>query len=551
MQKREMYDIIGETSNGGGKMYKANKTQQMSIYDSYLQLPVHIQKLIEKSWAKDFAEYIFPNINEERFSVLYSEAGSRPNTPINVIIGSMMLKEYFGQSEEELLMSIYCDVLYQYALHLTQMEKPPLSDRSWSRFRERLVKYEEKHGRDLMKEEMESLARITAEHMGLKGNVKRMDSLMVASRCKRMGRLEILYAVNEHAVRLINRLGICEYIPGDCMHYLDEDDRNNVIYRCKGTEAEGQIEKAIREGLELQKVLEETGLTDKEEYELLSRVIDDQTEMDEHGKRVVRDKREISTTSLQNPSDPDATFHRKAGKDYTGYVGNVVETVYENGLGVVTTMDFQQNTHSDSQFLKDYLDQRPEDAAPETLITDGAYGGQENVNRAKENGVELVTTGLSGKDPDIIMGEFELSEDGTSVLRCPMGYVPEMCTYKERDSMCRAKFSRSCCEKCPYREKCRAKEQKHSFVVYVSSKTIDRANMLKQLSTEKYRQLARLRNGIECRPSLLRRRMDVDRLPVFGYIRSKIFFMLKTGASNLIALFCYQKRTRVKSALCA
>ena len=532
-------------------MYKPNKAQQMSIYDSYLKLPRHIQKLVENSWAKDFAEYVFPNINEERFSVLYSEEGSRPNTPINVLIGSMMLKEYFGQSEEELLMSIYCDVLYQYALHLTQMEKPPVSDRSWSRFRERLERYEEKHGRDLMKEEMESLARITAEHMGLKGNVKRMDNLMIASRCKRMGRLEILYTVNEHGVRLLNRLGICEYIPEGCMHYLEEDDRNSVIYRCRGEEAESRIERAIRESQALRKALEEAGLTEEEEYELLARVIDEQTEADEDGERRAKDKREISPNSLQNPSDPDATYRRKAGKDHTGYVGNLVETVSDNGLGVITTMDYEQNIYSDPQFLRDYLEQRPEDAPAETLVTDGAYGGQENINKAKEKGVELVTTGLSGRDPEIIMGEFKLSEDGTKVLSCAMGHAPEKSTYKERDSMCRAKFHRSHCEKCPYRERCRPREQKNSFVVYVSTKTIERAKMLKQLSTEKYRQLARLRNGIECRPSLLRRRMDIDRMPVLGYIRSKILFMVKTGASNLIALFCHEKRTRAKSALMA
>ena len=97
-------------------------------------LPAHIQRLIDKSWAKDFADMVFPAINEERFSVLYSTEYSRPNTPVNVLVGSMLLKEYFGQTEEELLMSIYCDVLYQYALHLTQEEKPPVSERSWSRF---------------------------------------------------------------------------------------------------------------------------------------------------------------------------------------------------------------------------------------------------------------------------------------------------------------------------------------------------------------------------------------------------------------------------------
>ena len=33
---------------------------------------------------------------------------------------------------------------------------------------------------------------------------------------------------------------------------------------------------------------------------------------------------------LLNPSDPEATFRRKAGGKYLGYVANLVETVGEN-----------------------------------------------------------------------------------------------------------------------------------------------------------------------------------------------------------------------------
>ena len=535
-------------------MFRENNAQQMRIDDSYLRLPEHVQRLVDKSWAKDFAEIVFPAINERRFSVLYSKEGSRPNTPVNVIVGSLMLKEYFGLTEEELLMSIYCNVQYQFALHLTQMEKPPVSDRTWSRFRERLLAYESETGKDLMKAEMESLARVMAEHMHLRGEVKRMDSLMVASRCKRMSRLEILYTVNANAARLLNRLGVTELLPQGSAHYLEEDDRNDVIYRCRGEEAESRLQRVIDEAVALKGALEDAELTDKEEYALLSRVLEEQTVLaEEAGKnrRCAKDRKDISSGSLQNPSDPDATFRRKAGKDHKGYAGNVVEIVNDNGLGIVTTMDFAQNSHSDSQFMKDYLAQREENAAPETMIVDGAYGGEENVRLAEESGVELVATALTGKDPDEIMGQFILSEDGTQVLTCPMGHTPEKTTFHRKSGMCRAKFSRSCCEHCPCREKCRAREQRKSFAVYVSSKMVNRANTLKKMSTERYRQLTRLRNGIECRPSLLRRRMDVDNMPVFGYLRTKCFFMLKIGASNLIALFGYQQRQRGKSALLA
>ena len=47
---------------------------------------------------------------------------------------------------------------------------------------------------------------------------------MVASRCKRMSRLEIIYTVNANAVRLLDRMGLLDYVPKNCVHYLDEED---------------------------------------------------------------------------------------------------------------------------------------------------------------------------------------------------------------------------------------------------------------------------------------------------------------------------------------
>ncbi len=47
--------------------------------------------MLEKSWAKYFAENIFPAIDEEPFKVLYSDRPSRHNTPANVIIGALII----------------------------------------------------------------------------------------------------------------------------------------------------------------------------------------------------------------------------------------------------------------------------------------------------------------------------------------------------------------------------------------------------------------------------------------------------------------------------
>ncbi|SDL44480.1 transposase [Halarsenatibacter silvermanii] len=71
---------------------------------------------MRKSWAHEFQNTIFPDINEERFAVLYSDKPSRPNTPINVIIGGLLIKELNNLTDEELVAQIHFNTEYQYVL---------------------------------------------------------------------------------------------------------------------------------------------------------------------------------------------------------------------------------------------------------------------------------------------------------------------------------------------------------------------------------------------------------------------------------------------------
>ena len=75
--------------------FKVNSNQQISFNDSVFSLTAREKKALDNSWAKIFADEIFPNIDEERFSVLYSSKASRPNAPVNVIIGALIIKELF------------------------------------------------------------------------------------------------------------------------------------------------------------------------------------------------------------------------------------------------------------------------------------------------------------------------------------------------------------------------------------------------------------------------------------------------------------------------
>ncbi len=71
------------------------------------------------------------------------------------------------------------------------------------------------------------------------------------------------------------------------------------------------------------------------EYQLLLRVVNEQAE---NGKP--KDKSQIRSDSMQNPNDPDATFRKKAGKNYQGYVGNIVEAVGDEGASPIVDFDY-------------------------------------------------------------------------------------------------------------------------------------------------------------------------------------------------------------------
>ena len=47
--------------------FKVNSSQQISFNDSVFSLTAREKKALDNSWAKIFADEIFPNIDEERF----------------------------------------------------------------------------------------------------------------------------------------------------------------------------------------------------------------------------------------------------------------------------------------------------------------------------------------------------------------------------------------------------------------------------------------------------------------------------------------------------
>jgi hypothetical protein len=521
--------------------FKANDSQQLKLDDSFLTLNERSRKILLNSWAKEFGDIVFPAIYEERFSVLYSDNNaSRPNNPVNAVVGSLILKEMFGLTDNELLENIIFDVRYQYALHTTSFDEQPFSDRTFSRFREKLYFYQMETGIDLIKEEMESMAEIFREFLNINTSLKRMDSLMIASSCKKMSRIEVLFTCLTNMIRVVHRTGEDQLL-SSLEYYLKEESKNEMIYHRKQEDISSRLQQVINDAYQLMSRLDEAYF-EFPEYQLLERVLSEQTEEISDGEFIPKSNKAITPTSLQNPSDPDATYRSKAGKGNKGYVGNLVETFNDNDA-IITSYDYQKNSHSDSKFCKEVIESLGEQEDSTTLLADGAYASTENTEAASKNNIELITTALLGKSPDVIQSHFKIDSQNKEVLKCPAGHTPYKTRYYEKTESFRASFNKAICSECPLRDKCGSKLQKKSAYVMISEKTVQRATYLEKMSSDEYRSLAKKRNGVEGLPSVLRRKYNVDHMPVRGLVRSKIWFGFKIGAINV-------KRV-IKSMQCA
>ena len=520
--------------------FRTNSYQQLSFNDSFGGLTSREQKALERSWAKVFAEDIFPAINEEPFRVLYSSSASRPNTPVNVCIGALIIKEIFGVSDDEIVENLMLDPRYQYALHTTSFEEQPMSDKTLSRFRKRCYDYESLYGIDLLHDCITGLGANIARLMDINPRIKRMDSMMIAANIRKLSRTELLYTCVARLVIYLHKNKYDDLIKG-MEHYCDPNDYNKIFYYSCDSDAANHLDSILKDA-DILLASCGTAYDDVTEYQLLVRCLSEQTIVEEASRRLrTKEDGGFHSGMLQNPSDPDATYRTKAGKEYQGYAANLEETVGKNGT-VITGYQLEQNNYSDSQFLKDSLNRTDIQEEESILITDGAYSGKENHDLAAEKNIRLVNTDLSGKPTDDILADFVFNDAGTKVLKCPAGYEPKSCGYTgDKSRQFHVSFPKEQCADCPNKERCKAKIHKWVSSVTVSVKSHERAKQQRFMGTEEFQNFFKIRNGVETLPSLLRRQYHADRMPVRGLIRGRFFFGCKIGALNFRKLFTFRK----------
>jgi len=381
---------------------------------------------------------------------------------------------------------------------------------------------------------------------------------MVNSSCKKLSRLEIIYSTVARLIKVIDKNAT---LPKNFKPYLEEDHYNDTIYRSRDKNLNSKIKKVLKDGLKLYSLYRKNKEISKtEEFKLLSRMLKEQTQ-----KGSIKSSKTISPDSLQNPTNPDATYRKKGKKKHIGYTANMVEK-FDAKHRMITNYDLQKNTYSDQKFAKGAIKRLDKET---TLLVDGTYYSEEIAKKAKSKNIKMVPTSLVGRGKNNNGDKFEIDEKEHTVKKCPSGHKPITSAFEKVSY--RAHFNQKHCSNCPLRKDCSVVKQKKSYLFRVSEKTLHRSQLITIIGTSEYQELASKRAGIEGTPSVLRRKYKIDHLPVRGEVRSKVYLGFKNTAINckrlikglmnrpipelsillnnhLFSLFSFQRTYRVKFA---
>ncbi|HVN54551.1 MAG TPA: transposase [Anaerolineaceae bacterium] len=436
-------------------MYRKNprSPQPVPLSDVH-QLPKRSLQRLQGSWAATFREEVFLRIDEDQFAPLYSDKPSRPNVPVNLLVGLDILKEGHHWTDEELYEHFLFNLQVRYALGCDQFGGDEFDLRTLYYFRQRLIAYTLRTGHNLLVGLFEQITDEQMAQLGLKTDKQRFDSTMLLSNIADLSRLELLIQVLQRVWRILR--------PADQERYAallqpyNQESAGQYTYQLKGREVVWAHIGLV--GRVLHQLLDELGAGYGSDpvYAVAQRFFAENFVVEESGTRA-KDNSEITPGCLQSLDDLEASYRKKGNRAYKGYVANLGETCNpDNRVQLIDQVQVAPNQSSDIQLLKEGLESLKERTGMDTAVTDGGYVSPEIDQLMREQGVEQIPTALTGTLPDHKQGklafsdfEMELDPQGEVIrVTCPAGRVASLQTAASGKSY-RLSWDAGVCRECP------------------------------------------------------------------------------------------------------
>ena len=246
---------------------------------------------------------------------------------------------------------------------------------------------------------------------------------------------------------------------------------------------------------------------------------------------VLKEPAEIASDSLQNPSDPDASYSAHKGK---GYQVQIAETCgAENQARLITHVALEGAHESDANALRPYLeDMKERGLSPKEVFADTSYCSGPNLVNAAREGVELIGP-IPGKvDPDdLTLANFDIDFKTLKVRSCPEKEKPFKQKYSKNGDAMNTCFDKKTCRKCELADNCPAgkKGGKLRFTLEDLALAHGRARE----ETQEFKEAYKLRSGIEATNAEMKKAHGLGKLWTRGKKRAMFAVTMKALAVNV------------------
>jgi hypothetical protein len=379
-------------------MYRPSDPQK-PLFDAAGVLPPQKRELCEESWAGPFRKHALPILRkvEGEFADLFEEDKGRPNRPVALVLGTLILKEMNDLTDEEALSALEFDARWWYAFE-RELHELHLCQKTLHNFRTGLVKHEK--AKLAFRQVTDELVR----KLEVKGSQQRIDSTHIVSNIAVLTRLGLLCETIRVFLREVKRVDPKSYegLPEGMLKRHGEESRYQDARRADGPR---RLKVVGRDLWRLVTRFEKhEGVAQGEAWTLLKRLFEEQCvvtteprqpgeDEDDHGDggapAELKPAGKVGGDSLQTPHDPDVRYSGTKGK---GFEVQVVETSTPgNAVQLITEVEVTASSGSDATqtvpLVKAVTDAGHK---PQEVVADTAYGGAGNAAALAKEGVNLL-----------------------------------------------------------------------------------------------------------------------------------------------------------------
>ena len=464
------------------------------------------------AWHNTFYSQVVNKIDENIFSVLFSEDQGSPNASVKTLISMMILKEGEGYSDEKLFENCRFNLLTRKALGLVNIDDKIPAESTYYLFRKRISEYEEQKKEDLFEKCFQNITEKQIIEFNVSGKSLRADSKLIGSNIAFYSRYELIHRtlllfyknVFHKQTSLLseeNQLILADFIKEKAADTVYKSDKKQINKRI------------IILGKLINSILNVIQGNENKDYITLKQVFLEQYKVLPDSKIDLIPAKEISAQSIQSPYDTDCDFRTKTGKKTKGYSHNITETCDpSNDVNLITNVEVEPASKADNDFVETLVEKSKEILTDkiENLHADGAYHSIENQDYIKEEGINFHLTGFAGK-----LGRYDLELDGNEL----------QVTDTYTDTLIPVALTKS--------NKYRIKTEKGYR--YFTDKEIESCRLRKK-AEELPKEIGNIRNNVEASIFQLAYPLRKDKTKYRGLIKNKIWAILRSLWVNFVRI---------------